>query len=561
MMTVINDILDFSKIEAGKWTLDSISFDPRTLVEGVVEQFAERAESKGLELGCLIHAAVPDSAVGDPGRLRQILNNLIGNAIKFTERGEVVVRVETRNEERGTLNDEQGGLNAERGATSAERGMIEVRDGRSEAVASTLDPQPSGHSVFCVLRFSVSDTGIGVAPETLSRLFQPFTQADGSTTRRFGGTGLGLAICKKLVELMGGEIGVESEAGKGSTFWFTVRLGCERERRIVESRSPVALQGLRVLIVDDNKMARLILEQYCRGWEMECVCVETGTLALEQLHERHRRGMPFDVVLLDKVLPDREGVDVARIIKTSHALEGTRIVLVTGFGRRGDVKAAAEAGIDGYLTKPVKPTQLRETLDLVVKPSPGPSSIAASSRTEGTPPAAVVTTYLVDEYKARERPRVLLAEDNLVNQLVARRFLEKLGCHVDVAESGREVVDAVSRGAYAAVLMDCQMPEMDGFEATRAIRNAERGTRNDERGEGAEPSDVQRSALSVHRSRRIPIIAMTANALEGDREKCLAAGMDEYLTKPITFEAMRSVLQRWLPSDVLAKAPSKPAAV
>jgi PAS domain S-box-containing protein len=559
LMRVINDILDLSKIEAGKWTLDAISFDPRTMVEELVELFAERAEHKGLELGCLIHANVPDFVVGDPGRLRQILTNLIGNAIKFTERGEVVVQVEAMNEERGALNDEQGELNAERrGAPLASCGAMgpgdegETRNDEQGARNAASSVQ---HSAVIVLRFSVRDTGIGIAPETLPRLFQPFTQADGSTTRRFAGTGLGLAISKKLVELMGGVISVESETGRGSTFECTVRLGCDSERSTVDSITPVTLRGMRVLIVDDNETARLILEHYCRGWGMECVCVETGNLAMERLSEGHARGKHFDVVLLDKVLPDREGLQVARVIKTNDALKGTRIVLITGFARRGDVKAGTETGIDGYLTKPVKPSQLREALGLVMRSSSGTSS-SAPVRLQAAPHTGVVTAHRFDEYRARERSRVLVAEDNLVNQLVARRFLEKLGCRVDIAGSGREAVEALARQPYDLVFMDCQMPEMDGFEATHVIRSAERGTLNDEQGEGEGLSDVQHSALSVHRSRRVPIIAMTANAMGSDRDKCLAAGMDEYLAKPITFEALRKVLHRWLPYDSFGDAPS-----
>ena len=534
LMRIINDILDFSKLEAGKWTFDSISFDPRRLVEGVVEQFAERAESKGLELGCLIHAAVPDSAVGDPGRVRQILTNLIGNAIKFTERGEVVVEVRDASEDRSSYL------------------VSRFSPEDSDKIRETNDERRYGE--VC-LHFSVRDTGIGMAKEAVPRLFQPFTQVDGSSTRRFGGTGLGLAISKQLVELMGGEVGVESEVGRGSRFWFTVRLDLDRERKTVDSPVPVTLRGLRVLIVDDNETARLILEHDCRIWDMECVSVERASSALEQLHEGAGKGRPFDVVLLDKDLPDMDGMTLARTIKTNRALVATRIVLVTGFARRGDGTAAAEAGIGGYLTKPVSQTQLREMLGLVMSPSSGP---ARSAGAHGAAHPEMVTVHTVNESRARRQPRVLLTEDNLVNQVVARRFLEKLGCRVDVANTGREAVDATAQGDYAAVLMDCQMPEMSGFEATRAIREREALSVKREASESDTRHASRTTADAAGGTRRLPIIAMTANALLGDKERCLAAGMDDYLAKPITFEALRTVLQRWLPSDALAKAPSKP---
>ncbi|MBI5855802.1 MAG: response regulator [Nitrospirae bacterium] len=563
LMRIINDILDFSKIEAGQWTLDAISFDLRTLVEGLVGLFAERAETKGLELGCLIHADVPDFVVGDPGRLRQILTNLIGNAIKFTAQGDVTVSVERETSNVKREKNASVDLSICRSdefrtfTRSSDQQIPELFHERRE----TSDERRHGE-VF--LHFSVRDTGIGIAPETLPRLFQPFTQADGSTTRRFGGTGLGLAISKKLIELMGGAIGVESEAGKGSTFGVTVRLGRDPERQAVEATVPVSLRGVRVLIVDDHETARLILEHYCRSWDMECGSVERAALALEQLHAWAEEGRPCDVVLLDKVLPDMDGMALARVIKASQALEATRIVLVTGFARRGDGTAAAEAGIEGYLTKPVKPTQLREVLGLVMRLSPD-ASRSAPAPAHGAPHGALVTVHRVKESRARERPRVLLAEDNLVNQLVARRFLEKVGCRVDVAETGREAVDAMSRGDYAAVLMDCQMPEMDGFEATRAIREREASLASRSSylvsrktpDSSEEPDERRATSDAAGGTRRLPIIAMTANALAGDRERCLAAGMDEYLPKPITFEAMRSVLRRWLPLESLAETPSK----
>lgn len=506
LLTIINDILDFSKIEAGKMDLEVIDFDLRTAVEEAVELFAGQASSKGIELGCLIHAAVPTALRGDPGRLRQILINLLGNAIKFTTQGEVIVEIKNKN-------------------SKSQDSTVEL---------STSEPAPT----MCELHFSVQDTGLGIPQDRLHRLFQSFSQVDTSTTRKYGGTGLGLAICKRLSEMMGGAIGVESAPGKGSTFWFTVCL-----EQQPASQSAVAartdLKGLRALVIDDNKTNRKIFHQQLASWGISSDEAEDGNQGLALMRAAAPR-QRYDLVLLDFMMPTMDGIEVARLIKADPLLASTKLLILTSAGRRGDGQRAREAGIDGYLTKPVRQTHLWSCL----------TKIMGRATSEDSPPVALVTRHTIAETATRTRPPILIAEDNPVNQKLAVRLLEKLGYRADVAANGLEAVTAVKRIPYGAVLMDCQMPEMDGFEATKAIRLREL----QQQGEEADLSHIT--------PRHLPIIAMTANAMKGDRELCLEAGMDDYIAKPIKPDALKAVLERWVlqqeASEQRAPSPAPP---
>ncbi len=489
LLTIINDILDFSKVEAGKLTLETIDFDLRATLEEATELLAERANSKGLELVSLVHPAVPAQLRGDPGRLRQILLNLGGNAVKFTERGDVVLRA--------TLEEE--------------------RD--SDAL----------------IRFEITDSGIGISPEAQAALFQPFTQVDASTTRRYGGTGLGLSICRQLAELMGGAIGVRSIPGQGSTFWFTIRAQ-RGQATVPQLPGPgMDLAGLRVLIVDGNAAPCTRLCEQTDAWGMKSASAEDAVRALGILKAAAAEGAPFAVSLVDLDLPGMDGIALTRMVKDDPALVGTRLILLTAIGQPGHGRRAQEAGASAYLTKPVRGSALRECVAAAMaQPSPG--------KEPDGPPGTLITRHTIAEARARRRARILLAEDNLVNQMLAVELLERGGYRVDVASNGREALEALQRTPYALVLMDCQMPEMDGFAATAAIRATDTN--------GSRP----------------PIIAMTANAMQGDRERCLAAGMDDYLTKPINPEQLYATIERWLPEDDVGKPeeeiapPAAPAA-
>jgi len=469
LLTIINDILDFSKIEAGKLQFETLDFNLGNAVEGAVELLAERARDKKIELASLIHSDVTTQLKGDPGRLRQVLTNLLGNAVKFTEHGEVILRAEKESE--------------------TDRDIV--------------------------IRFTVSDTGIGIDQSAQERLFQAFTQADGSTTRKYGGTGLGLAISKQLVELMGGEIGVDSVAGKGSSFWFTARFAkqsCEAPKVSVGTAN---LNDLHVLIVDDNATNRKILSHQVSSWGMTHQDVGSGARALEWLRSAAAQGNPYDLAILDLMMPGMDGFELARRIKSDPTIARTHLVLLTSHGQRGDSTAAREAGIAGYLTKPIRQSQLFDCLTDVI-----------SHATRGQQaPSLVEPVDLIKRHGLKERimtpnKLILLAEDNIVNQKVAVRQLQRLGFRADAVANGREAVEALERIAYDVILMDCQMPEMDGYEATREIRRRE--------GE----------------AKHTIIIAMTANALQGDRQKCLEAGMDDYISKPVKSEDLAKVLQR-----------------
>jgi len=493
LLTIINDILDFSKIEAGKLDLEIIDFDLRVAVEEVAELLAEKADAKGIELACLLHSDIPHAMKGDPGRLRQVLINLVGNAVKFTEQGEVVVRV-------NKVHDSQEGI---------------------------------------VIRVEVADTGIGIPPEHQDRLFQSFTQADSSTTRKYGGTGLGLAICKQLVGLMGGQIGFSSESGKGATFWFTVCLQPVAQVPESTGSNRGMLKGLRVLIVDDNVTNQKILEHYVKAWEMQSESVQDGAMALHTLRQAAADGQPFDLALLDMQMPQMDGLVLAQTIQKDPALASVKLVMLTSLGRRGDAEKAKQVGVAAYLTKPIRQVVLFNSLSMLV-----------GEGGKGEQPQ-LVTRHTVKEAQRRETASILLAEDNLVNQKVAVRMLERLGFHPAVVKNGREAVTAWDQGRYHLILMDCQMPEMDGFEATQEIRRRETHTNGAQGDEGAPSSECDGVS-------HIPIIAMTANAMKGDREKCLEAGMDDYVAKPVKPEVLEDILLRWLsqPSDIMTSTVS-----
>ncbi|MCP9470960.1 MAG: response regulator [Nitrospira sp.] len=522
LLAIVNDILDFSKIEAGKLPLEPLDFDLRTTVEETCVLLAEQAHRKGVELACLIHAAVPAIVRGDPGRLRQILMNLIGNAIKFTEQGEVLVRVETVKSEHGVS----------RATGSAS----------SSSASSNGSDRPASSS--CWLRVSVTDTGIGITPEVRDRLFKPFVQGDGSTTRKYGGTGLGLAICKQLVELMEGTIGVSSEPGNGATFWFTLPLEV-RSSAPFPLIAPQGLQGRRALIVDDSAANRRILEEYLAAWGMTFVSVAHGQEALARLRLAEAGNTPFDMVLLDLQMPDIDGLELARRIKADPLFASIPLVLLTSYGWRGQARAAQEAGLSAYLPKPIRQKELYECLTTILS-QPGQTDTSAPLEAPETRDALsttpLVTRHTLAEARTQRRPRILVAEDNVVNQKVVAHMLQKLGFRADVVSNGLEVLDALSRIPYAAVLIDCHMPEMNGYEATRLIR--EREARHSS---SLKCLVLQEEASQTRNAGRVPIIAVTANASDQDRNRCLQAGMDDYLAKPIGVKDLQAVLQRWLP--------------
>jgi PAS domain S-box-containing protein len=467
LLTIINDILDFSKIESGKMDLECLPLDLRDCVESALDLLASRAHEKSLELLAIVDDAVPSAIKGDITRLRQILINLLGNSIKFTEKGEVTLKV------------------------SVEEGK--QTKGESPASLST-----------CILRFSVRDTGIGLDEAGISRLFKSFSQVDASTTRKFGGTGLGLVVSKRLAEMMGGTMWVESKGlGHGSTFFFTIQ---------VESAPPIArvltspeqMRGKRILVVDDNANNRLILTKQLQSWQMTSAAVESGFEALSLLE----RGEKFDLAILDMQMPEMDGVMLAEKIRKLVPVKQLPMVMLTSLGRR---EPGWEKLFAAFLSKPVKSSQLYNVLvETLAKDMIGRAAPARHSAAES----------LYDPTVGERNPlRVLLVEDNAVNQKLARRMLERFGYRADVAANGLEALEALDRQPYDLVFMDVQMPEMDGFEATRQIR----------------------SLLCATRQPRI--VAMTANAMQGDREECLTAGMDDYVSKPIGVNELRSALE------------------
>ncbi len=467
LLTIINDILDFSKIEAGKVQFDTVDFDLSNAVEGTIELLAEQADEKKIEFASFIHSDLPTLLQGDPGRLRQVLTNLTGNALKFTEHGEVIVSAEKEFESESTV----------------------------------------------VIRFSVKDTGIGISDETQKKLFNAFTQADGSTTRKYGGTGLGLSISKQLVEMMDGQIGVSSIAGEGSTFWFTARFAKQPATAVITASNIETLDKLRVLVVDDNATNRKILAHQLTSWGMIYQEADSAARALTLLSEAAVLGTPYDLAILDLLMPVMDGFELARAIKADSQIASTRLVLLTSAGQRGDGLNARETGIAAYLTKPVKQSQLFDCLITVLTTTPNAAEARATSVS-----SSLVTRHTMKERNLKSHKLVLLAEDNIVNQKVAVRQLLKLGYRADVVANGKEALEALGRISYDLVFMDCQMPEMDGYAASREIRRVEGETKH------------------------TPIVAMTAHALQGDREKCMAAGMDDYVSKPVKVEGLIRVL-------------------
>jgi two-component system, sensor histidine kinase and response regulator len=493
LLTVINDILDFSKIEAGKLTLDPIEFDLRSGVGEVMKTLAVRAHQKGLELAVLVGPSVPDGVVGDVTRLRQILVNLVGNAIKFTESGEVAIQID----------------------------LVEERLTARE----------------CVLQFSVRDTGIGIPPAKQKVIFEAFAQADGSMTRNFGGTGLGLAITSQLVDMMGGRIWVESEPGKGSCFNFTVRMGVAQEKAArTKGPSNVSLAGLRVLIVDDNATNRRVLQEMLKQWGMTTATVSSGREALEAFQEESQTGGGFDLIVLDAQMPEMDGFQVAEQIRSRGFGTDVTIMMLTSVGQSGDSQRCRRLGVQAYLIKPVQGTELRASIQNVLASERSESPKQALEVIAAESPAAPVAGGLDS---SETKLRILAAEDNAVNQAVVQKMMQKRGHSVRVVENGKEAVEAFQEERFDVVLMDVQMPEMDGFQATAAIRELERSEGPDRR--------------------PIPIIAMTAHAMKGDQERCLHAGMDAYVSKPLQIsellEIIRSLAGR---SDLGGESPASP---
>lgn len=474
LMTVLNDILDFSKIEANKLQLDPHPFDLRDAIGNALKLFSLRAHQRGIELVCRVAPNVPHVLVGDVGRIRQVLVNLVGNALKFTHQGEILVSVE----------------------------------------------MTSDHSDNLELRFSVKDSGIGIPADKLEAIFHPFCQADGSTTRKYGGTGLGLTICKRLVSMMGGQIWVESTPGEGSNFQFHIT--CQRgdEDQVVErDLNSFALRNVRVLVVDDNTTNRLIMEEMLKAWQVQASLIDHGQRVEQELKNAHDAGQPYTLMLLDVQMPDIDGFEVARIIRNSPYAQDAAIIMLSSADMAAYEQQFHQLKLGDYLTKPVKQSELLETMIEVLQKRSGSAPAARPVRTTG------------HEVKLAHPLRILLAEDNYVNQQLMLRVLAKDGHEVFLATNGQEAVDLLAREAVDVVLMDCQMPVLDGYEATGVIRKLNRTSRS---------------------GQRLPIIALTANALAGDREKCLAAGMDDHVTKPIVFNQLFEAIARHVALPIVA---------
>jgi CheY-like chemotaxis protein len=475
LLGILNDILDFSKIEAGKLSLEHLVFALRDTIGSTLKALALRAHEKGLELTYRVQPEIPDMLSGDPGRLRQVMVNLVGNAIKFCVQGEVEVDVQ---------------------------------------FASESGVQDPGDGATVVLHVAVRDTGIGIPEAKQQLIFEPFTQSDGSTTRQYGGTGLGLAISKQLIELMGGRLWVESVVGQGSTFHFTARFEVQSEAADPHaSMAAVQLHGLPVLIVDDNATNRRHLHELLTSWGMRPTSVDHSQEALARLAQARDLGVPFPLLLLDAMMPEIDGFILAAQIKQDPTLVKCIIMMLTSGSQRRDADRCHQLGIAAYLTKPIIPAELWDAMRM------------ALGATSPTPVQALTIQDTVRE--PHRRLHVLLAEDNVVNQKLALHLLEKWGHTVTVVSTGKDVLTALAQQAFDLVLMDVQMPEMDGLEATAAIR-------------------VQERTTGTH----MPIIAMTANAMQGDAEQCLAAGMDAYLAKPMRSADLYTAIEHLLQGEV-----------
>ncbi len=509
LLTLINDILDFSKIESGKLDLELIEFDLLDNVGDTLRALSVGAHEKRLELSYHVLPDVPETLIGDPGRLRQILVNLVGNAIKFTEQGEIVVRVE----------------------------------------------KESGTEDNACLRFSVTDTGVGIPTDKQQLILEPFIQADSSATREYGGTGLGLAISKNLVEMMGGDIQVESEVGKGTTLHFTA---CFDRPKMLSMRPMVAesfdARGLRVLVVDDNATNRRILQEILLNWHMKPTAVGSGKAALAALERAREQNAPFSLVLLDAVMPEMDGFAFAKEVRKRTGLIGVVIVLLTSAGQRGDAAQCRDLDISAYLIKPIKQSDLLDTIMAVM-----------AYRQKDDREAPLITRHSLREIEVTQplkgtKPlKILVAEDNVVNQRLVVRMLEKRGHSVVVASDGREAVAAFEKERFDLVLMDVQMPEMDGLEATRRIRNSEQKLKaqSSKQKIGFLPMSFQLSAFSLQpsaRSERLPIIAVTAHAMKGDRDRCLEAGMDDYVSKPIKPRELFQAIEKQISASERAES-------
>jgi CheY-like chemotaxis protein/nitrogen-specific signal transduction histidine kinase len=461
LLEIINGILDFSRIEAGKIEIETVSFDIRAVLQDVMESVAERADDKGLELACYLPPQVPENLIGDPGRVRQVLSNLVVNAVKFTPKGDVLVTASVQEQAESSL----------------------------------------------VMRFEVRDTGIGVGQEAQQRLFQPFYQ-DNASARRHEGTGLGLAICRHLVELMGGEIGFESHPERGSVFWFCVQFDIPR---VATPSGLPKLSGVRVLVVDDSEMQRRTLVRRLADVGATTVEAADGPAAIIAIRHASDDGKPFHTALIDLHMPGMDGLELARALTVDRS--GPLLVLMTSFTERGSIQTAPEAGISACIAKPLGDWYLLQTLRSVIDQS--------ADTTRSIDNLAQKAGRSVSPSSKQPRGHVLIAEDNIVNQKVAVRLVEKAGYRADVAGNGLEVLEAVTQRNYGLILMDCQMPEMDGFEATRKLRE-------------------RRDYLAT-----IPIIAMTANAMQGDRERCIETGMNDYIAKPVSIDELTALLDRW----------------
>ncbi|HNB73212.1 MAG TPA: response regulator, partial [Acidobacteriota bacterium] len=470
LLTIINEILDLSKIEAGKVTIESIPFALESVLQQTYKVVGERAQSKGLNLKLQVDRKVPHELKGDPVRLRQILMNLVGNAVKFTERGTVAIQVSQERQTDDTV----------------------------------------------MLRFEVTDTGIGIPPEGRKVLFQPFAQADGSTTRKYGGTGLGLAICKQLTELMGGQIGFESTVGQGSLFWFTVPLQKPELESASQTMEEALFKNLRLLLLDDDPDSAQTLKEQLTEWQIQVHCATRGSQAIEMLHLAVDQQAPFQVLILNLNLPQRQSFELCHVIQADARLSDTTILLFVSPQELEDDEVLKLSGSELYLNKPVTPSALYNCLLKVLDPT----------RKTGTLPVIPNPTLTESKVKTGPlgQPRVLVVEDNKVNQILAKITLENLNVRVDLAEDGFKALEALAKISYDLIFMDCQLPLMDGFETTAVIREQE--------------------MLS---NRHIPVIALTANAMRGDRERCLAAGMDDYVSKPFQPQDFQSILERWLP--------------